>query len=169
METPLEHILTNSYKEGMISFLHSHPEYYKEAIELAISNKQPYSWRSAWLLWSCMEENDIRVQGYIRKIIDTIPTKEGGHQRELIKILAKMELNDEHEGRLFNICMNIWESINKRPSVRYNAFVFILKIAKRHPELSGELAFITQDRYLESLSPGIRNSISRMIKEFALE
>ncbi|MCK5820529.1 MAG: hypothetical protein KAH17_01540 [Bacteroidales bacterium] len=165
METALEHILTSSYKEGMISFLHSHSEYFEEALELAISNKQPYSWRAAWLLWSCIEENDKRVHGYISKIIDTIPSKEDGHQRELIKILTKMELNDEHEGRLFNICMNIWESINKRPSVRYNALVFILKIAKRHPELSGEIAFITQYRYLEPLSPGIRNSVSRIIKE----
>lgn len=164
-ETPYERVLTTFYKEGMISFLGSHPECYMEAIELAIGDKQPYSWRSAWLLWSCMEENDSRVQGYINKIIDTIPTKESGHQRELIKILAKMELNDEHEGRLFNICMNIWESIGKRPSVRYNAFVFILKIAKRHPELSGELAFITEDRFLETLSPGIKNSIQRMVNK----
>jgi hypothetical protein len=36
----------------LISYLSAHPEYFEEAITLAISDKQPYSWRAAWLLWS---------------------------------------------------------------------------------------------------------------------
>ena len=55
----LEHILTSSCEADMIFYIASHPEDFKEATKLAISNKQPYSWRAAWLLWSCMEENDI--------------------------------------------------------------------------------------------------------------
>jgi len=149
MGTQLENVLTNEYKEGMISFMNAHPECFTEALELAVLSKQPYSWRAAWLLWSCMKENDVRVQEFIDQILETIPTKKDGHQRELIKILSNMDLNDEYEGRLFNICMTLWESINKRPSVRYTAF-------------------ITQDRYLETLSPGIKNSISRMVKGFEL-
>ncbi len=166
METVLEHILTSSYKDEMISFMDSHPEYFDEAIELAISNKQPYSWRSAWLLWSCIEENDNRIKEHINKIISSLDNKKDGHQRELLKILSQMKLNEEQEGLVFNVCMSLWEKINARPSVRYSAFVFILKIAKKHPELRNEITFFTQDRYLDSLSPGIKNSISLMIKEF---
>ena len=70
METPYEKVLMTFYKEQMIAYLGSHPEDFKEAIKLAITDKQPYSWRSAWLLWSCMEENDLRVQPYIPKIIE---------------------------------------------------------------------------------------------------
>ena len=44
----------------------------EELIELAISDKQPYSWRPAWLLWSCMDENDQRVQKHIPDIIHSI-------------------------------------------------------------------------------------------------
>ena len=168
METALEQILTSSYKDEMISFMDSHPEYFEEAIELAISNKQPYSWRAAWLLWSCMEENDKRIQGYIKNIINTITTKKDGHQRELLKILLQMELNEEQEGYLFNVCMTVWEKINKKPSVRFTAFKFIIKIAKKHPDLSNEIAFFTQNQYLDSLSPGIKRSLSIMIKELTL-
>jgi len=165
MTTRLEIILSNSYKDGMIAFLGTHPEYFVEAIELALGDKQPYSWRAAWLLWSCMEENDDRIQAYITKIIDTIPSKKDGHQRELMKILTKMELNEDHEGYMFNLCMSVWEAINKRPSVRYNALVFILKMAKKHPDLLNEIAWLTQDQYLETLSPGIRHSVKRMVKQ----
>ena len=168
METALEHILTSSYKAEMISYMNAHPEDFEEAINLAISNKQPYSWRAARLLWSCMEENDQRIQGYIRNIINTLTTKNDDHQRELLKILLQMELNEEYEGFLFNVCVTVWEKINKKPSVRLTAFKVIVKIAKKYPDLSHEIIFLTQNQYLDSLSPTVKRSISRMIKEFTL-
>jgi len=149
----------------MISFMHANPEFFDEAINLAIADRQPYSWRAAWLLWSCLEENDKRFRKYIKKIVDSLKTKNDGHQRELLKILLQMELKEEYEGILFNLCMDIWEQINKTPSVRITALKFIIKIAKKHPDLSQEISFLTQDHYLESLSPGIKHSVSRMMKE----
>lgn len=168
METALEHILTSAYKEEMISFMKAHPEYFKEAVDLAIADKHPYSWRAAWLLWSSMEENDPRIQEHIQPIIDAISAKKSGHQRELLKILSLAELNEEHEGYLFNICMTLWETISLIPSVRYFAFLFILKMVKKYPDLSNEMDFLMQDHYMDSLSPGIKNSISRRLKEFNL-
>ena len=166
METTLEHILISRYKEGMISYLEKHPEDFDEAIKLAVSDKQPYSWRAAWLLWSCMGENDARIQKYVKIIVDCLPNKENGHQRELIKILLRMKLNDKQEGMLFDICMSVWEKINRTPSVRYTAFKFILESAKKHTELAKEIIYLTQDHYMDSLSPGAKKSITKMINEF---
>ena len=152
----------------MISFMYAHPEFFEEAIQLAIADKQPYSWRAAWLLWSCMEENDQRIRKYIKRIVSSIKTKNNGHQRELLKILLQMELKEEYEGILFNICMDIWEQINKTPSVRINALKFIIKIAKKHNELAKEITFLTEDHYLESLSPGVKHSVSKLMKELTM-
>jgi hypothetical protein len=69
MESVLEHILANSYKQDIIKFIDDHPEEYEEVIRLAVSDKQPYAWRAAWLLCSCMEDNDRRIQPYIIKLI----------------------------------------------------------------------------------------------------
>lgn len=165
MTTPLEEILITSYKEEMISFLNSQPEYFNEAIELAISNKQPFSWRAAWLLWSCMEENDKRVKKYIKEIVESIKFRKDGHQRQLLKILFRMKLNSKYEGIVFNICMDIWEQIGKDPSVRITALKFIINIASKHTNLLKEIVFLTEDHYLETLSPGIKNSVERMIAE----
>jgi hypothetical protein len=116
-----------------------------------------------------MQENDVRFQKHIKAMIDSVPGKKDGHQRELIKILLNMELDDEQEGFMFNLCVGIWEKIGKDPSVRYTAFKFILKVIKKYPELSQELNFYTQDQYMESLSPGVRRGIFRMIKENNLQ
>jgi hypothetical protein len=163
METAIEHILLNSYKTEMISYLKSHPEDFDEVIELAISDKQPYSWRAAWLLWSCMDRNDKRIQGYVQKIIDALPTKSDNHLRELLIILQRMELNDDYRGKLFDICVGIWEKIGKKPSVRYNAFKLIVKIVKRHPDLSNEMVFLTESYYMDSLSGTAKRSVFKMI------
>ncbi|MFP4369981.1 MAG: hypothetical protein ACLFR2_10405 [Candidatus Kapaibacterium sp.] len=163
METSLERVLTTSYKEDMISYMKAHPSEFREALELALSDKQPYSWRSAWLLWSCMEENDPRFRKHITDILDSIKGKKDGHQRELLKILLNMELDEDREGILFNLCLDLWEKTDKRPSVRVTAFKGILKVVSKHPDLAREMAFLTQDHYLETLSPGVKRSVIKMM------
>jgi len=163
MESALEKTLTSCYKDEMISFMNSHPEYFDEAVELAISDKQPYSWRAAWLLWSVIEENDQRIKKFIKRIVNAAKTKSDSHQRELLKILLMMELEEKYEAVLFDICMGIWEQISKAPSVRVNALKLIVKIANKHPELKKEILFLAQDHYLESLSPGARHSVKKIM------
>ncbi len=80
-----------------------------------------------------------------------------------------MELNDDQEGQLFDICMNLWEQTEKVPSIRYTAIKFILKCAKKHPELENEISFLFQDHYLQSLSPGIKHSINKMMNKLNLQ
>ncbi len=164
MLTPLEETLTTLYKDGMVTFLNKHPEYFEEAIQLAITDKQPYSWRSAWLLWSVMTKNDPRFDKYIPSILESIKNKQDGHQRELLKILYLLEINEEHEGYLFDLCISLWENIQKKPSIRYTAFRFLVKITKKHPELRKEIDFLLEPRYFETLSPGVKKGVFKMLK-----
>lgn len=165
MEKSLEHIIITSFKTDQISYLASHPEEFENAIQLAISDKQPYCWRAASLLWSCMEENDRRIQKYLQQIIDCLPAKKEGHQRELLKILMRMNLNENYEGNLFNLCVGLWEDTNNQPSVRYIAFQSMVNIAKKYPDLFREIDFLTENQYLNSLSPAVKKAIKRMIKK----
>ena len=164
MLTPLEDCLTHNYKDGMIAFLQSHPEYLGEAIELAKSNKQPYSWRAAWLLWSCLTKNDARIQPHIDEFIQAMEGKKDGHQREILKILLVMELNEKQKSVLLDFCIHEWKQVQKTPSIRYTAFRFMHLMAKKYHELSPEIKLYTQKLYLESLSPGVRKSICKMIE-----
>lgn len=164
MNSQLKSKLISSYKEEMVAFLKSQPEHFNEAIELAISDDQPFAWRSAFLLSSCMEDNDTRVKKHIKPILTCIKNKKDGHQRELLKILYKMKLSDKEEGVVFDFCIRLWEQISKDPSVRMTALKFILKIARNHRELLNEITPLMQDEYLELLSPGVKKSIRKMIK-----
>ncbi len=92
--TPLEELLLNCHKETLIAHLQAHPEQFDEAMALALSDKQPYAWRAAWLLWGCMEENDPRFRGYVKNMITALPTKNDNQKRDLLLILLKMELDE---------------------------------------------------------------------------
>lgn len=164
MATQLETKLISCYKDEMISFLDTHPEYFDEAFALAISDKQPFAWRAAWLLWSCLAENDEKIKKHINKIIKSIKSKKDGHQRELLKILSLTKLNSKHEGIVFNLCMDLWEQLGKDSSVRYHAIKFLIKIIEKHPELKEEVSFLTQEQYLEPLSPGVKRAVDKMIR-----
>jgi hypothetical protein len=165
METRLEFMLVNSHKAEMISYLKSHPEDFEEVIKLAISDKQPYSWRAAWVLWSCMDKNDKRVGKYLRNIINVITTKQDNQQRELLMILLRMELSESLERQLFDICMKIWKIVDKNPSLRYNAFKHLVNISKKHPELTKKIRPLTETHYIEMLSGNVKKSILKLSNE----
>jgi hypothetical protein len=167
METEVEKILTSSYKDGMISFVNENPECFSELMDLTIAEKQPYSWRAAWLVWSCMEKNDKRIRKYIKDMINVLPERNDGHQRELLKILEQMEIKEEFEGLLFNHCVSVWKRIDKRPSVRFNALKILIKITNRYPELAKEIILLTKNQYMASLSPCVNKSVRRMIKDIS--
>ena len=75
-----------------------------------------------------------------------------------------MELDEEDEGILFNECVSLWGKTNIRPSVRYSAFMFMNKMVARYPDLMHEIELLTEDHYLETLSPGIKLAIKRILR-----
>lgn len=166
MTQSLNHILTDRLqKDQMVAFLKKNPTLFDETIKISIGDDKPQSWRAAWLVKHYMQKNDRHVKPKINLILKVISNKGDGHQRELLKILLEMELNEKQEGILFDKCMNIWEDIAKSPSVRSFAFLILINTVKKYPELINEIEFLTQSHYLETLSPGIRNSVERIIRE----
>mgnify|MGYP002632460324 CR=1 FL=1 len=169
MDQSLNNILTARLrKEEITAFLKKHPDQLEQTIKIALTDSQPEAWRAAWLLNHYIKENDECVKIYIKKIIKTIPSKPDGHQREFLKILDKMELSENQEGLLFDVCMSIWESVHKSPSVRGTAFMFLVKMMKRYPELRNEIGHLTQSHYTATLSPGIKHSFNRIVEELKL-
>ncbi len=166
-ETPFEHLLTSAYKAGMIAYMRAHPEAFDEAIALAVTRKQPYSWRAAWLLWSCMEENDARLRPHVKRIVRAISATTNNHRRELCMILQRMELDPRDQGRLYDACLAMWNDVRAQPSVRVNALKLIVKLARGRPALEREIALMTRGPSTESFSPAVRKAIVRIMKEFA--
>ena len=165
IETDLEYRLANSYKKDLISYVNAHQDDFPELIKLAVSDKQPYAWRAAWLLWSCMDKNDKRINSYIKEIIDVLPERQDNQQRELLMVLQRMHIETKYEGQLFDCCTKIWEDINKNTSLRFNAFKIMAAISKKYPDLSDELKAFMGTYYTDHLTDNVKKSIHKLLKE----
>ena len=169
MTKSLQYILKASLlKVKMVDFLKKNPDLFDETLKVSLGDDEPEAWRATWLVKHYMDKNDKRIVKKINSILKALPNKKDGHQREMLKILMDMKLSEKQEGILFDKCFVIWEDINKSSSVRGTAFLIIVNTVKKYPELLTEIEFLTQDHYLESLTPGIRNIIVRTIKELKL-
>lgn len=151
-------------KDPIVYLLIENPAVFDKAIHLALQSDERTAWRAAWVLFHAMKDHDPRLQPHLPAFISALQGKRDGHQRELLKIIERLKPDDYLEGELFDICMSIWENQGKSPSARITAFRIMFGIAKKYPALLQELKFLLQEHYTESLSPGIRNSLRRMVE-----
>lgn len=166
MSLSAEELLSQTLnKQALVSFITSHPSELSEVVRIAQTTTLPQCWRACWMLFHYSEPNDSRLKPFVNELISAIENKSDGHQRELIKLVSKMELDDDQEGAMFDQCMGVWESVKKIPSVRMMAFRFIMKVLQKYPELVNEVKYIAQDHYVETLSPGVKASVSRQIEK----
>lgn len=150
-------------KNELIKAINSSPQTFEQAMQLTLGTDINISWRAAWVVKQAVTKDDIRLLPYQYKIIEAIKSSnKDGHQRELLKLLAKIEIDKDAEGYLFDICLDIWEKINKIPSVRITAFETICKIAQNYPELKKEILILTNSDYTDTLSKGIMKSFDRL-------
>lgn len=161
----LEHALINSYKDETIAFVEVHPEKFDDVIHLALTNKQPYAWRAALLLVNVTTADDARIRPYLDSIIDFLPDASNGQKRDFLRLLLKMKLHEDMEGKLFDFSLTAWENPKNAPAIRYNAFKMIIKIMENHPELRSEIHHLTEDRYMNSLTKGVKHSVSKILKK----
>jgi len=128
-------------------------------------SEKPSSWRAAWVVHHIMKKNDSRLQKDLHQIIKNISDKDDGHQRELLKIVRKMKLSEKDEGYFFDVCVNLWEEVHKKPATRYYAGLFIIEMSKKYPDIKNELKHLTTEYYTQTLSTGIKRIFDRELSK----
>lgn len=161
VKAALKHVLLDLYKDEMIAYMHTHPELFQDLISLAVGSDR-FSPRAAWLLSNCVDEGGKGFASRKREILRSIEGKSGGHQRDLVRVLSKLDSDDEEEGLLFDQCVALWSDPGNMPSVRHVSMRTLLQITEKYPELYNEVKILLKDKYLDSLSAGVRRSILRM-------
>jgi len=151
----IEDLLENGFYKKNFNFLIKH----------MLEDVKPTSWRTAWIVNHLIEKDDKIIKKKLSTIIKSIKDKTEGHQRELIKIVRKMKLNEENEGLFFDVCMEIWRKVNKQPAVRYYCGLYIIEMARKYPEIKNELEYLTTDYYIKTLSPGIKKIFEKELEK----
>ena len=156
-------VLSKLFKEDVAKFMQDYPEEFNSIVELSITDEKPMCWRAAWVVQTFMIQNDARVQPFVDLMLEELPKKDDGHQRELLKILANMELDDDRESILYDECVTIWESVRKKPATRYFAFQQMIKMVEKYPELIQEIHAVTQPQHINTLSHGVKHGVLKLL------
>jgi len=156
-------------KELMLEYLNGGISNVDDAITLALSNEQPFAWRSAWILGHFLNNCDERLIPHRSQLVKAIAdASPDGYQRELLRLAAMCGINDSNAGEIADICFAIWEQPRKQSSVRMIAFKILMQISNMYPEMKPELLLIT-DTYSDTMSPGVKHSISLLRKKIEKE
>ena len=152
----LEDLLSKRWrtKDEMMGFFSGRPKYLHQLIYITLSENDPQNWRSAWIQGHFIKELKSHLEDFLPQLVDSIPGKRDGHQREIIRLLKPFDLNEELEGKTFDYCTQIWEDVSKSPSSRFVAMDFILTVCEKYPEIKPEVEALLDERFVETLSPG---------------
>ena len=150
-------------KETVIAELQQHPEWFSEGVTLALSPTDPMAWRAVWVLREAFPAQADLWVPYIDQAIAVLPRLESGHQREWLKALEGLPLNEEQESLQYDLCLEFWSNPNNPPSLRHTAFLGLARFIEKYPELQPELDQVTVPEYLETLSPGVRRGVEKRI------
>lgn len=160
---PIASILKGRLKKDMLAYINQYPQAVDELIALSFSTSDTFAWRAAWLLSHCLTKNDARMRPYLDQLIDLLPMPGDGHNRDLLNIVQLYDWKEHQIGPLYDKCQQMWSRINSIPSLRYKAFRIMVRIAQQHPELKAEILLLSEEHYLQSLSPGIRHSVLKAL------
>ncbi len=156
-------------QEHTILKLKSNPDLIEEIAEYSFSDN-PDAWKAVWILNLYLDRYDGQqiISHYRDAFIENLhKIQKDGHIREIIKLLTKIKLSEEHESEVFDYCFSQLSNNKIQASVRAMSFQFILNAAKKYPEITEEIEYIFED-IKNYLSPGIRSSIQNKIMKTEL-
>lgn len=161
--TKLESLLTHLKKEELVLYVDRHPESIQELIALSLEDKPPYSWRAAWLLESCLEQGDQKIEAHSSDFVKVLPLVSEQQQRCLLRLIQQLNLKETDISLLTDECIHIWKHTEHHAALRLNAMKCLLQVMETYPELKHEIAFLTEPHYMEGLTHGIRHSLNILL------
>ncbi len=155
-------------KEVLLEHLAERPQEKAYLAEKAALIETDISWRAAWLMTWVMKKNSPYLAPHLKTMISNLPEMKDGHQRECLKLLEKMKVPGDLEGDLFDHCAEIWQDLDKSPSVRIISLRILLSYLSEYPELADELDYLLAAEYIKPLTPGIKRSCEKLLMKYGL-
>jgi len=144
-------------------FLMDAPLRLEEVWKIALGDKS-WSWRCAWLIACFIQDLQEYIHPKRLELLAVIEQKAPGHQRELLRIIARIDLARDELGMLYDCCLNIWTDVHTSSGARSLAMDQMMRVASELPEFNGELKAVSGAEFLESLSSGIRRSLEKKLR-----
>lgn len=144
-------------------FLMDAPLRLEEVWKVALEDKS-WSWRCAWLIARFIQDLREDIDRKRLELLAVVEEKASGHQRELLRIIAGLDLDKNELGMLYDCCLNIWTDVRTSSGTRSLAMGQMMRVAAELPEFNRELQAVSGAEFMASLSSGIRRSLEKKLR-----
>jgi hypothetical protein len=134
-------------------------------LDLVFEEKDPVSWRAAWVLDGSDELHPGLAGDFVHFIIEQLPgLSSNGALRSLLRMLCRYKIPEEQQGLLIDLCFGTMVSELYPVAVKVHAMQIIYNHVLLYPELKDELITIIEDQ-LENNSVGFSSRGRRIIRQ----
>ena len=134
-------------REVMIRENGHSPEKFLQVLKLALHEKDPLAWRSAWVADGMDEQHPGLAVPHLSLILQRLPHLESiGSLRSLLRLLCRHQIPEKAQGALIDRCFAYLVSELYPPAVKVHAMEIIYNHVLLYPELKNELVTVIQDQ-----------------------
>lgn len=161
----LENKHSKAQAEEIVQSIVMNPSKMEELMECFFSDNIRICQRAAWPLGMLGEKAPELISPYTPQLIKTLHSKNSNDTivRNILRTWKDMELDEEYEGEIFEICYDHFLNTKNAIAIRVFAMYICTNIACKYPELADEL-IPEIELNLSHDSPGIRSGSKTSLK-----
>jgi hypothetical protein len=140
----------------IVNFIGDDPAHVETLMSLFLADEYRVTQRASWVISYCAKTYPALISAHLDKMVGKL-TEPGVHdavKRNIVKVLADMDIPDPLCGEVMDICYRYLRSADEPIAVKAHAMSVAGKISQRYPELKPELKTMIEDM-LPFGSPGI--------------
>lgn len=150
----------------IVNEIGEHPEYFSALMRVALYNKEPKSWRAAYIVDKIDENHPKLISPYVTKIIQQIKIEEhSGKKRHFLRQISLNPIPEIHFGFLFDYCLNAVTSAKEPPAVRVHAMQILFNISEKEPDLKPEILSVIEHEMEYHSTAAILSRGSKLAKK----
>lgn len=141
------------------------PDLFAVLWQMVLDGEPPLPQRASWILDNCVQAHPTLFEPYLEEAIAFLPLpNHNAVHRNLTKILARMDIPEDLQGQLYDLCINWLIAPQIAVAIKAHSMTIAANIAKGIPELEEELAFVINDQ-LEFNSKGFKARGRQVLKQ----
>lgn len=157
--------LSRRNTDYIANYIGNDPELFKQLMNLVFEGKTPLPLRAAWVVSAVTDKYPKLFNPYLKQVIDRIKTFEHpGIRRNLLRYLSGIELPEEYQGKLFDVCYQYLLSRHEPSAIKVHAMQILANTANYQPDLKHELKLIFEELITHE-SAAIRSRSKQLIKK----
>lgn len=146
------------------------PENYKTLIKIALYDKNPKSWRAAYLVDKINDINSEMLKPFLNEMVEQVKKeKNGSKKRHFLKLISMNDIQKNHQGILFDFCLKRFTSSKDAVAIRVHAMQILFNIAQTEPELKPEIQAIIEHEMEYHPSAGIISRGKKLVQKLRLD